>query len=1409
MSVLLEEIFTTLEDRYLFIGLKKNVNEWSEEDILKIFNRLLNVYDSGYNTNDLDYNSKNGRRHMMRYLQRMGLGYLVPKVEDLTNETKTLKVITALDDRVSSKYRELAPKRVRAVVKQEQLLKLKEKKPCKLQENIQPKLQKENYTIHMKMPEEEFLFKSKGHQLQRTPIKPPSSVCSEKKDPLIVLQECNQERKSSSDNHPLDTLAVTAKSNYIPCGRQIPRTPKHIGVDANYENDSVDMLNVKMGKKSCVFENQPSQEKENHVETKENITSTVSPEANSVSCNSDYDTDELEIFPSKVSAFVTVKMENAESCDQTLKNSHLKKETEYCDAVSYPKTEKVTGMEIKSNGDKAVGVSSPLLKEEDVGPSDAPQSDETFTEQNSKGSIKSSVVLDEGTGPSSVLPDFCSSEGKENPPPSGNSPSKVISTRSTRVNSKNHKDEQRMDSSKLPLNSLSRASDEKKCMTQKEFFMIDEKPLAITGTPEGMNKSMTTREYQKNIIPQGKQLKRTPTGPVTSKEFDKDCILVDYSVHETSNSVLEVTKIESKLDYSLQIFAKTKKDKKNKWDPTNNIVNDDASLENEDVKNTIIPKQIFKMEPNTSFVKNVEEIPVRNDSNERENSFGPEIEGTESEVKNCEEKDNMQVESHDPSKEEANSQQVKNCDVVVKSNNSRNEGKSVDEVAEKDIDIEYGSLSKSPGASMELIDKEISVSPISKSGGNIAKHSDKESVFNQLISDQGDLEERAEEIDSLFEDSFDIFPIRKQKKEELKTYSKDGQSYNGDTERVEKRAGKDVKTNVGGNVERTAEDDNDERHGDNANATGVKGLDSVDEKEDNLKIPKRQTRQLRNRSQDTKVSKLNKGQQQNIDKKKVVKNGVTDCKNESKTNNRLLRSTDTSTCQKTEVKRSNYRNKLAIVDGTKTEKEVGSHEQVESKPHSKKSEETINVQVAPVQKGKTKTGKKVTSSPVKNFTEQSSVSKTVKEKKEGIDITNASGQQQKRAIRSRGKVKENLVEAKADVVVPKTRGRAAVTEKVESKMDKHITKKNNDSIPLADISSNITKDKKNIRSKPLRTVRANKGKPYSEEDKENSYSFTEPGINEVTLAPKPNKVSVSKRSTSRNVSVSQANKDKKGKEIKNSDSKEENIVSKKVAETNRKRSYNLKDSEDGVSGAKKKKELKPAVSKRSASSEQSLEKVTQVENEKLSSKDNSTPEEQSRVNCGIGKTRMKKEDDGDEKKASVTCRIPKQKSVSKENEKGYEEDPESLFSCDISEIIVTSRSRKGKRNLEDSNISLSKCGPSDTKKKYISPELLKVEEQENDVKNKRELPTEKKMESKKKAPRISKQSVNKTVVNTSLMEKSVSQKSKSKQTLDKTCDEPAAKNVRASRRCKTLAVAAIKESLNNSDSFERYRKSKY
>ncbi|XP_066939903.1 LOW QUALITY PROTEIN: serine-rich adhesin for platelets-like [Macrobrachium rosenbergii] len=1760
MSYLDEEILNVLENKYLFTGLKKNIKEWSEECILKVYNRLLNVYDSEYNSGDLDYNSKKGRWHTTRYFQRMGLGHIVQKVEDLTNGTKTLKVITVLDDKVSAKYRENASKRIRAVVKQEQLIKMKEKKPCRGQENVEPDLQDANTGLNSNLPnleEEKLLFMNKGSLLQRTPIKPPDSISLKSKISEVPLEHF-QEKKSANGKFSSIRSALPGSSNYIPCGRQIPRTPRRPDIDIDSEKEhknSLDMMHGKTGQKSNEGESHSPQSKGNYSEKCENITS--SPEADLVLNNHN----RVSVVPDKqdnsslmATEFIPMEISHAQSCSYTFRHYSPSKGSK-CHAAHNPMMDKVTAVEIESDGGEVAETLPPFVKNKKVVPITSVKYGERDTKENSQGATRAKDVLDEKTDTLSSPPNCSSSDKNENIPSVAKSLSEVDDTIS-----------------------------EKTVMTQKEFLILDEKPLPITGTPDIVNEPVTIREYQKNIIPKGKQLKRTPTGPITSSEFDQDCMLVDYSVHESSNSVLEVTKIESNLDYSLQIFVKTKKEKKTECDNLTNVVvsgTDNVSLENVNMRKAIIPKQIFKTEPNTSFDKNVEEPSSIDDrsnnvnyavkcSNEeeqnvlanddvKEENLGPDTESIITDEKDSENQEGMQVESHSKYKVQKDFQYIKETNVMVGCSNSGNEeGSSVFEVAEKDTKTETGSLGKPPGASVELIHGEVEAhciaekSKTSFTSENLGLHLCMETVCNELNGDQNDSGNHitetdnaiqsspqqsdkpnlAEEIDNLFENSFDIFPTRKQNKQ-LRVYSKGIQSKSNpvkedDRKGVIRSVGKDIESNTSENEEKIIKDDLDEKNGDQEKTTGVQTLEALEEKGDcNVQVPKRQTRQLRNKSKENKQSKLNKDQQYNLENKKGIENSVArqhhdSSKNESVINNRQLRSSNISSCQ-VEVKKLNSKDKSTAVNVTKTQKETGSSEGGESETHIKETEQSISVEVTlgskrkaktsgkkissadkaagkinvpatnvtktqketgsseggktethieereqtisvevplvpkrrakisgkkilsadntagkinvpatnvtktqketgsseggesetyieekeqsisvevpPVPKRKVKTsGKKISSGdktarkiyvPATNVTktqkeggqselhneeeEQSisleaplvtkrkvktsgkksssadktagkvngpatNVTKTQKETdsseggeseplieekdksislkvsrvtkrkaktcgkkissadktegkvnvtktqkelvqgeygeskphieeieqsisleiplvskkkaktsgkktsadetaeqvdipgtvdksaKEECSILDSTSGRIRRTVRSNVESKENLNTAKDREIISKPRGRGLAVEGKSSqnintcRFNKHIAKKDNQSIhahkqiPLADITSNIKTDRK-ITSKSQSTKGAMKGKPCCEEDKENSCSFMEQSISETCLNQKSKKVFVSKGIVSQNTSVFCANTRQKGKSIKYSVSKAEDSMNKNVCETNRKRSYDFKNFDDGTSGVKKKRVSKHVVGKSLSCSEQSLEKLVQGEQPAESAAPSREGISRSEVQIKITHNTVgtqRKNESGGEKKVSATHRILKQKTVSKEKEDDGD-DPESLLVCDISEIIATSRKGKVKRNLEDTKLSLSINGPSVAKKKMASEEVLEVEaEYGNVARNKRVLSKSKKVESKERVSRISKQSANKTVAgNTSLMKKSFPQKVNGKQIMDKNSDVPPSENVRVSRRCKTLALAAIKESLNDSDSYEIYRKSKY
>ncbi|XP_064109187.1 uncharacterized protein LOC135217306 [Macrobrachium nipponense] len=1750
MAHLEEEVLKILETKYLFTGLKKNTKEWSDDCILKVYNRLLNVYDPEYNSSDLDYNSKKGRWRTTRYFQRMGLGHIVPKAEDLTNGTKTLKVITVLDDKVSAKYRENASQRIRAVVKQEQLIKMKEKRPCRGQENTEPDFEGANTQLNSNLPNsgEKLLFMNKGSLVQRTPIKPPDSV--------------------------------PGSSNYIPCGRQIPRTPRcpDINIDSETEhNNSLEILHGKTGQKSNEEESHPSQSKgNNYIEKGENITS--SPEVDLVLSNHNHVSvlqDKPKNSPLTATAFIPVEISHAQSCDYTIKNGSPSEGSKHCPAALSPMIGKVTPVEIESNSGKVAEIPPPFLKDKNVVPITSVTYGERDTKEKSQGTIRAKDVLDEKTNTLSLPPNCSSSDKNKNI----SSVAKYLSE----VDDPN--------------------TSEKAVMTQKEFLILAEKPLPITGTPDIVNEPVSIREYQKNIIPKGKQLKRTPTGPITSCEYDKDCLLVDYSVHESSNSVLEVTKIESNLDYSLQIFAKTKKEKTRKCDNLTNGAaseTDNVSLENVNMK-TIVPKQIFKTEPNASFDKNVEEPLSINDSSNnvnyaekcsneeeqnvlgnddvKEKNLGPDNESIITDEKDNKNEESMQVESHSRHKEQKDLQSIKETNGMVGFSNPGNEGSSVFEVSEKDTKTKTGSLGKTTGASVELVHGEVEAriteeSNTSFTSENLSLHLCMEAVCKEVISDQNDSGDDitetvnaiqsspqqsskpniTEETDILFENSFDIFPTRKQKKL-LRVYGNGIQSKSrlvkeDDREGIIRSVEKDIESNTSENKERMVKDDVEEKNGDKEKTKGVQTLEALDEKGDcNVQV-KRQTRQLRNKNKDNKQRKLNEDQHYNLENKESIENSVArklldNSRDDSLIKNQL-RSSNMTSCR-VEVKNLNSKDKITAVNVTstkretglseggkgethieeteqsisldiplvtkrkaktsgkkissadktagkinvptgsvtktkkecgesetfigeteesigaevplapkrkaktsgkkissadktarkmnvpacftktpkgddesethieeteqsssaevplaskrkaktsgknissadktarkinvpatcvsKTQKETGSSEAGESEPHIEETEPSISLEVPLVNKRrkaktsgkkispadktagkinvpatsvtkteneggeskihidkakqnislevplvikrKVKTSGKQTSSADKtagksngtatNITKTgkgtgssegsesephieeknkrssykvvplvtqrkartsgkkmssgdktegkvnvpaTSVTKTQKDPgsseggesephieekeqsislevplvskkkaktsrkktadktaeqvdvpvtlnknaKEECNIPDSSSEKVQRTVKSNVEDKENLSTAKDGEIIAKPRGRGLTLERKSSQnVSRHIAKRDNQSIharkqiPLADITSSNIKTDRKIKSKSQSTMGSMKGKPCCEEDKENSCSFMEQSISENCSNQKSNKFFVSKGIASQNASVPCANTRQKSKSINYSVCKAENSINKNVRETNRKRSFNFKNSDDGTSGIKKKRVSKHAVDKSLSCSEQSLEKM--VQGEQPLKNTTTSREEISRSGTVCI---QRKNESVLEKKVSATHRILNQKAVSKEEE-GNSDDPESLLVCDISEIIPTSRKRK-------------------IKMAFV--EELEVEaEHRNVARNKRELSKSKRVESKERVSRISKESSNKTIAgNTSLVKKSLPQKVNGKQIMDKNSDVPKSENVRVSRRCKTLALAAIKESLNDSDSYEMYRKSKH
>ncbi|XP_042894023.1 uncharacterized protein LOC122267892 isoform X2 [Penaeus japonicus] len=278
MSALEEEIVSLVQDKYLMTNLGASVSKWNVESFTKAYQRLLSVYDSCFDFTSSTSCVKARLIHVQKCLRLLGIGHLAPRLDELTDSGRALRIISAIDDKISAKHSvQVAAKRNRVIMKQEELRNKPVKKVLKApprtenpeQENVDPNIISTNLeeiavkpsiclpSSGVAMTQNEWLVQQKanarpaeavkeekvttiiptGRQLPRTPVKP-SDVPPEETDSPGTPSDAGttSEIESNEENSFLSHAPASTAANLIPSGRQLPRTPKAEG-DLNVSDD--------------------------------------------------------------------------------------------------------------------------------------------------------------------------------------------------------------------------------------------------------------------------------------------------------------------------------------------------------------------------------------------------------------------------------------------------------------------------------------------------------------------------------------------------------------------------------------------------------------------------------------------------------------------------------------------------------------------------------------------------------------------------------------------------------------------------------------------------------------------------------------------------------------------------------------------------------------------------------------------------------------------------------------------------------------------------------------------------------------------------------------------------------------------------------------------------------------------
>ncbi|XP_045600826.2 uro-adherence factor A [Procambarus clarkii] len=259
------QVADQLHYKYLFADLPKDA--WPRQVLVRVYLRLLCVYDSSFENSENDPGETAGSSnsihrsfvHIHRCLRLLGIDHLAPKIKDLSDKARALRIISAIDDKIISRYGlEVAARRNRVLIKKEQMKTSKMKslpEPTKkLNEddanscdvstvsssppkgifaaNCSVTTQEKWLMVTRDSPtsdlnDEDIIPLTKGRQLPRTPVKRSIIPGEERKVSSENTGNINADENfvevADSDEIPIDS--VDADLNIIPTGKQIPRTP--------------------------------------------------------------------------------------------------------------------------------------------------------------------------------------------------------------------------------------------------------------------------------------------------------------------------------------------------------------------------------------------------------------------------------------------------------------------------------------------------------------------------------------------------------------------------------------------------------------------------------------------------------------------------------------------------------------------------------------------------------------------------------------------------------------------------------------------------------------------------------------------------------------------------------------------------------------------------------------------------------------------------------------------------------------------------------------------------------------------------------------------------------------------------------------------------------------------------------
>ncbi|KAK3888950.1 hypothetical protein Pcinc_007018 [Petrolisthes cinctipes] len=240
MTHMEEETILMLRDKYLFRSFSDINNGWGSDILCQVYKRLLVVYDDNYR-----YTTQETKQNLAltyKYLRLMGLAYLAPSVKSLTEKSRALRIISAIDDKICSRYNEnQAARRTRLVLMEEQKAKYSKERKNFKEAVSYPKNKQEEAVSCLKNKQEAVSCPEKKREISCQKNKQDAVSCEKNKQKAGFNQENVIPKSSFSLDRfacPISIVAPivqkvmpsTHKSHRptdssIPTGHQLPRTP--------------------------------------------------------------------------------------------------------------------------------------------------------------------------------------------------------------------------------------------------------------------------------------------------------------------------------------------------------------------------------------------------------------------------------------------------------------------------------------------------------------------------------------------------------------------------------------------------------------------------------------------------------------------------------------------------------------------------------------------------------------------------------------------------------------------------------------------------------------------------------------------------------------------------------------------------------------------------------------------------------------------------------------------------------------------------------------------------------------------------------------------------------------------------------------------------------------------------------